>query len=93
MVCEFAIRMEHPEVKKVVELRNRNASISCRALWASFFSNMKNNGVYAEGHLFCTALKMEWDLVIISFGNNKANPYMHIPSHAVKAYSLLYLGN
>ena len=46
MVCEFALGMEHPEVKKLAELHNRNASISFRAPWESFFANMKKNGGY-----------------------------------------------
>ena len=94
LVCDFAIRKEHPMVKQLAEVHDTNASASLRSLWVPFFTNMKKNHVFAEGPvLYCTAFLLERDIAVMSFGNNEGNPYMLISGCGNPKYPPLYLGN
>ena len=95
-VCDFALEKEHPEVKKLAQNYDANATMTLRAKWDCFFTNMKKASVFAEGPvLYCAAILLERDIAVMSFGNTRANPYLHVPSFVAggQKFSPMYLGN
>ena len=94
-VCEFALTKSHPVVQRLAEEHDANTAMSLQAPWESFFTNMKNSGVFAEGPvLYCTALLLQMDIAVISFGNTELNPYMLVPGHHnTPAKPPVFLGN
>ena len=94
-VCEFALARTHPLVQKLAEEHDNTAAITLRAPWASFFAHMKKSGVFAEGPvLYCTALLLQLDIALMSFGNTIQNPYLLIPGHGNSpAPPPIYVGN
>ena len=78
-VCEFALAREHPQIKTLAEEHDATA-ITLRSTWKVFFTNMKKNGVFAEGPVVhCTAIFLHVDDAVISLRNTPSNPFMLVP--------------
>ena len=94
-VCAFAITRQDPIVDNLAQQHDASAAITLRLNWNDFFNNMKKSGTFAEGPvLHCTAAMLKRDIAVISFGNNKRNPYLHIPAlDSNSTYPPIFLGN
>lgn len=95
-VCEFALARQGKDVQRLARVHDNAAVLTLRASWDSFFTTMKRSGDYAEGPvLYCTSLLLEREIAVISFGNTRENPYLHVPSNATisEKFPLIYLGN
>lgn len=94
-ICEYAITKSDPKIQELADEHDMQASVTFRTPWDVFFTNMKKNGSFAEGPvLYVAALLLKRDMAIISFGNNRVNPYMNVPGHGERrSYPPLYLGN
>ena len=96
LVCEFALEKDNVHLKELAEQHDANAVTTMRTNWAGYFANMRKNGVYAEGPVvYVTALFLQLDIAVISFGNKITNPYMFVSGHgsATPAPPPIFLGN
>ena len=94
-VCNFALDRQNEDVQRLAVLHDDAATMTLRTPWDAFFTNMKRSGVFAEGPVIrCTALMLQREFAVISFGNTRDNPYLHIPSNNIsEEFPLIYLGN
>ena len=94
-VCDFALAKSHPLVQKLATEHDQNAVPCLRVPWESLFTNMKKNGVFAEGPVLnVTALLLQLDIAVLSFGNTALNPYLLVPGHCpTPAPPPIYVGN
>ena len=95
-VCEYALATNHPLVEDLAAVHNTHAAILMQLPWHLFFTNMKQSGVFAGGPvLYCTALFLQLDIAVISFGCTRASPYMLVPGHYGDTLSTppIYVGN
>ena len=95
-LCNFALEKSNHLIQNLAQQHDENAAAALRFPWDVFFNQMKRSGTFAEGPvLHTTAIMLERDIAVISFGNSRNNPYLHIPADPSKSskFPPIYLGN
>ena len=84
-VCAFALSKTDSQF---IILYKENHNKVEKNKWDAFFKSMKKAAVLASGTVAqITAWLSERDILVVSEGNNKENPYMHIYGNRESNYA------